>query len=244
MAKPIQKRTNARKPAPTAQDQSDQGTSPDDATAANGIEEAVDEPEPSAPAADEQSAPDTDEDGEELFDEVFGEQPEPEEAAAEPVAELVAQAPAPEPEPVVVDIEQEVAPPAPSAGPEKVRLGHVDGVLHRIPLEVVQAILGNAALDRVDLLRSGGSTDDLQKRMRDTDGRCAPMIFTGDDPNTAPVLFSGIETLAAAMELGHSEVSVVTIASKDAGAIQSWLGRSEVKTAKREDDVLQRVQVR
>lgn len=219
-------------------DQVAQGTSPDEATAANGIGEAQGEPGAQPPAADERAQPNADEDGEDAFDEVFGDKAEDDSEAPANEDEAPASEPAVDAEPVAPN----AAPSAPSAGPEKIRLGHVDGVLHRVPLEVVQSILGQPALERVELLRSGGSTDGLQKRMRATDGRCAPMIFTSDDPEKPPVLFSGLETLAAAIALGQREVSVVTIATHDAEAIQSWLSRPEIKDAKHEDDVLQRVQ--
>lgn len=216
-----------------------QGTPPDEATAADGIGEAQIGGGSPIPPAVEQAATDDAEDGDELFDTLFGDETTDAERTNALEAAVQASIPVPEPETHPDDL-----PLAPSADPVKVRLGHVDGVLHRIPIEVVQAILGQPALERVEFLRGSGSIDGLQKRMRVTDGRCAPMIFTSDDETKPPVLLANLDSLAAAINLGQRELSVVTVSDRDAGTIQSWLTQRHGNTAEHEHDFLERVQIR
>lgn len=185
---------------------------------------------PAQPEVEEAPEPDDEEDGEELFDEVFGDGQgtiveEEEEAPAEPTVETAQ----PDPEPADS-----------SGGPQEVRMGQVAGLLHRVPTETVEAILGEPALERVVHLRSSDTIHSLQSRMRVTDGRCAPMIFT-DGFDQAPVLFSGIESYAAAKNLGLSHISVVIIDPKDAGAVQSWITQQQAKPLNPDDDLVHQV---
>ncbi len=195
-------------------------TSPDEPIAGAGPEEVREEP--ALLEVLEEQVADTEPDGEQLFDEVFGkdEEPEPEPSAPEPE---------PAPEPAVS-----------SDGPERVRMGQVEGLLIRVPIESVGAILGEPALERVELLRGSESVHDLQKRMRATDGRCAPMIFT-ETPGDPPILFSGIDSYAAALNCGLRNLSVITISPTDAGAAQSWVAQQQAKPANVDDDLLHRV---
>jgi hypothetical protein len=194
-----------------------QGTSPE-ADAAEGTGEALGGQEQEAPAPVEQPA--AGEDGEQLFDELFGDEHEAEALAPEPEAEPV----------------------APSADPERVTIGQTEGLQYRLPVEVVRAILGEGAEERVDVLRTSTSIAALQKRMRASDGRCTPMIFTSDHPDTVPALFAGLEIMAAALNLGLSHVSVITIRTEDAGAVQSHVAHMLItKPKESEDDLIWRV---
>lgn len=206
--------------APVAQaDQADeavQGTSPSEPIAGEGPEEAQDGP--AQPGVLEGQATDADLDGDELFDEVFGKDEEQEQVA-----------PAPQPEPAVS-----------SDGPKRIRLGQVEGLLGRVAIEAVQSILGEPALERVELLRGSESIHDLQRRMRLSDGRCAPMIFT-ETAGEVPILFSGIDSYAAALNCGLRELSVITISPTDASAAQSWVSQQQAKPASADDDLLHQV---
>lgn len=126
--------------------------------------------------------------------------------------------------PVAPEIVQEVetAPVAPSAPPTRVRLGRVYGTLHRVPLEAVQALTAECG-SRIVSLQGSPAIANLQKRMRATEGRCAPIVFTLAEGDTEPKLFSGLESVAAAMNLGLELVFVVVIDAGDAGAAQSFL---------------------
>ncbi|HEV2080415.1 MAG TPA: hypothetical protein VGR19_11045 [Allosphingosinicella sp.] len=199
-----------------------QETSSTEATAAVEHEEVQEGP--AQPEADLPAAPDTEEDGEQLFSDVFGD-------GSMVVQEEVYQAPPPATEP---------PPAASSVGPERVRLGTAEGELHRVSIEVVQAILGEEALERVGHLLGSASVHDLQKRMRATDGRCTPMIFTNNGPEKAPTLFSGLESFAAAKNIGLAEVSVITIEPTDVGAVQGWLSQ-QIQTTTDDDDLIHRV---
>jgi hypothetical protein len=181
-------------------------------TAAEGTEEALGGQEQEAPAPVEQPAAEDEEDGEQLFDELFGDEHEREALAPEPEA--------PAGEPI-----------APSADPERVTIGQTEGLQYRLPVEVVRAILGEGAEERVDVLRTSTSIAALQKRMRASDGRCTPMIFTSDHPDTVPALFAGLEIMAAALNLGLSHVSVITIRTEDAGAVQSHVAHMLIHQA-------------
>lgn len=197
-----------------------QETLPDEALAADGIEEVQEEP--AVLEVLEEQVSDAEPDGEQLFDDVFGEE-------SETVNDTPVLQPAPPPEPAVS-----------SDGPEKVRLGQVEGLLSRVPVETVQAILGEPALERLGHLRSSESIHDLQRRMRVTDGRCAPMIFT-DNGEQAPILFSGIDSFAAAINLGLRNISVITISPTDASAAQSWVTQQQAKRSDPDDDMIHRV---
>lgn len=129
--------------------------------------------------------------------------------------------------------------PAPSASPTRVRLGRIEGALHRVPLEVVQ-MLAAESRSRIETLLSSPSIADLQKRMRVSEGRCAPIFFTMGEDDERPFLFAGVEAIAAAINLGLTTVSVVTIAVGDAGAAQQHLATwANGRPASTQEDVLE-----
>ena len=102
----------------------------------------------------------------------------------------------------------------------------------------------NVHQERVELLRSDRSVRDLQDRMRASDGRCAPVLFTynPEDKTIPPSLFSGIESIAAAINLDMTEVSVLLVANADASNAQGYVNAMQrQKPANSEDDFLQRV---
>lgn len=224
----------------------DQGTAPE-ARAADGPAEAPVEqaetpaddkpaaaPDGAEPKAEEGAPAPTAEEGEELFDELFGGGeggPVPEDQAA-PAAD--AEAPLPDP----------ADQPAPSVTSTRIMLGLVEGQLYRVPIDVVQSLLGSEAHDRINVLRSNPTSIlALQDRMRATDGRCAPVFFTApDDATVAPTIFSGIESVAAGLELGLRHLAVITVDPEDAGALQSYLVHSRSGApAETEDDLVRRV---
>ncbi len=200
-----------------------------------------------------------------------GDEPVAEEAAAKGDAEADAQgASAPEelaaPPPGDQEDEEELTggdvlpsdppsePPAPPTEPEdatdetsgtskRVRMGPVEGRLYRVPIDVVQELLGRELQERVVTLRSSPAIQDLQGRMRATDGHCAPVVMTAEG-DQAPVHFHGVDSVAAALNVGLTHVDVVTIDPGDAGAAQSWLAQKASQAANSknsEDDLVQRV---
>jgi hypothetical protein len=127
----------------------------------------------------------------------------------------------------------------------KVTLGSVECTLRRMPLAMVQKALIKIHQDRVELMRTDRSIRDLQDRMRASDGRCAPVVFTYDpeDKTIPPSMFAGIDNIAAAINVGLEEVSVLLVANADAAAVQSYLiVKGREKPASAEEDFLQRVQ--
>jgi hypothetical protein len=106
--------------------------------------------------------------------------------------------------------------------PKKVRMGPVKGDLHRMETRLAQMLTGSFGA-RIEALQGSPSVANLRSRVRETEGRCAPIIFTAAKGDRVPRLFAGLETLAAAIALGLTHVHVITIASGDAGALQSFL---------------------
>jgi hypothetical protein len=152
--------------------------------------------------------------------------------------------PAPEPEAASADQDEgngdEQADGAdPSGSPTRVRLGRVEGVLHRVPLEVVQMLVAESG-SRIETLQGSPTIADLQNRMRATEGRCAPIFFTMAEGEDRPMLFSGVEAIAAAINLALPVVSVITIKQGDAGAAQQHLvSRANGRPASSQDDLLE-----
>jgi hypothetical protein len=148
-----------------------------------------------------------------------------------------ASAAAPEPSP-------DASPAQPIAGPEPVFAGGVEGRLARVPVGLVQAIVGDELTKTAGGLRSAAVLD-LMTQMRATDARCAPVYFTHDgDPAKVPALFAGLDSLAAAMQLGLDELFVITIPSAEAPRLQSALileKRARTKPATDEDSLLLQV---
>ncbi len=96
----------------------------------------------------------------------------------------------------------------PEAEAESVSYNGVEGRLALVDVSTVQQLLGDSQ-GRVDLLRGSGETRRLHSRVRATDGRCAPIVLTQGDAGEFPVLFDGLSTLAASLNLGMERVAVV-----------------------------------
>lgn len=187
-------------------------------------EEAAKEPEaPKGPVSAEQPAP------------------PPEEITPEPAA--------PEPQapqqPVGADTSEgsvQAAERSSSGAPTRVRLGRVEGALHRVPLEVVQMLVAESG-SRIATLQSSPSIADLQNRMRVSEGRCAPIFFTMAEGDERPYLLAGIEAVAAAINLDLATLSVVTIDAGDAGAAQQHLAtKANGRPASSQEDVLELIE--
>lgn len=110
-----------------------------------------------------------------------------------------------------------------STVPATVRLGAVEGLVRRMSVGDVQASLPKWA-DRIGMLRGSASVLDLQKRMRATEGRCAPITI--DDTGE---LLAGVEAIACALELDLAELTVISVSGGDVGAAQTFLA-SKVPT--------------
>ena len=108
---------------------------------------------------------------------------------------------------------------APSDAPVKVRLGQVEGLLHRIPISDVQAQFPNF-VDRIAALQGSPSIANLQQRMLATEGRCAPIIVTINREAKVLAPLAGIESVAAALNIGLSHVFVIMIDAGDADTAQ------------------------
>jgi hypothetical protein len=103
------------------------------------------------------------------------------------------------------------------------RVGDVQGVLRMVPVDAVMDFLGGDA-GRVALLQGSDEARRLSRRVRATDGRCAPIFFTKVDINDRdepPALYDGLYTLACARNLGLERVAVVMLPSGKVGAIQA-----------------------
>lgn len=103
------------------------------------------------------------------------------------------------------------------------RVGSVVGVLRMVAVDLVMDMLGGDA-GRVALLQGSDEARRLSRRVRATDGRCAPIFFTKvdiSDKNEEPALFDGLYTLACAMNLGLERIAVVLLPSGEVGAIQA-----------------------
>lgn len=108
---------------------------------------------------------------------------------------------------------------APSDAPIRVRLGQVEGLLHRVPIGDVQAQFPNFA-DRIETLQGSPSIANLQQRMLATEGRCAPIVITANHEERIVAPLAGIESVAAALNIGLSHVFVVMIDAEDADQAQ------------------------
>jgi hypothetical protein len=123
---------------------------------------------------------------------------------------------------------------------ETVDLGGAEGRLTLVPVDLVLSLLDDGFKDRIERQRTLPSTLELHERVRATEGRCAPIIFTQEDPGDEPSFFDGAATLAAAINLSLERVAVVIIDAGDAGAVQSHQVRMlhAAKPAPSEDDEL------
>lgn len=107
---------------------------------------------------------------------------------------------------------------------ERVDIGGARGLLRRIPIDVVQQLLGAQMAERVEAERSTPATAALEKRARLTDGRGTPLIFTAaESENTVPALVHGYSELAAAINLGREDVFVILVPAGAVGAVSTHL---------------------
>lgn len=117
-----------------------------------------------------------------------------------------------------------------------VTLGLAVGERERVPVDLVLSLLCREHMDRVEELR-GRTSPELQERMRETDGRCAPVYFTAETPDGPFHLFSGIEEIATMLDIGATHLIVVTVPTEQAPALQSYLvGRRREEAAKLSDE--------
>jgi hypothetical protein len=142
-----------------------------------------------------------------------GVQPEQQQAVDEAPTGAVPEPPA-DPAPAAVR--------EPSDFPKRVRLGQVEGLLYRVPLQAVQLLLSGSA-DRIEVGRSSPSIAQLQERMRVTEGQCAPVVMSQKSPEDLPLLLAGVESVSCALNLGLTEVYVLTIPEEEAGQAQRHL---------------------
>jgi hypothetical protein len=159
------------------------------------------------------------------------------EAVEEEIVDLAVAA-----DPAAAAVEEVSAEPtASSASPNLVRLGHVEGVLHRVAVEVVQLILEEFQ-GRIDALRASAGVLALHQRVRETEGRCAPIVCTIEANSARPHLFAGLDHFAAALNVELTHVYVITVRADDAGAVQSYLvHRSKAAPVETEDDLVRQV---
>lgn len=171
---------------------------------------AVETAPPSAPASATEPAPGASEEP------AVAEDIAPVEDAAEDVAE---EAPVAE---QVAAVDPDPEPQHSPAASNGIRLGHVEGVLHRVPVSAVQSILADSQ-DRIEVLKTSAQVLALHSRVRATEGRCAPIIFSMEEGAERPHILAGLEAFAAALNVELSHVYVITVAAEDAGGVQSFL---------------------
>lgn len=193
------------------------------------------QPEPQAPQTPAEPVQPAAAEGEALFDPPAPPAPvepapstessEPE--SKEPVSpEPAAPEPAPEPQAPEPDdaepAEPDQAEQEPSDFPIGVRLGQVEGLLHRVPIETVQRMFAGYG-DRIEAGQSSPSIAKLQERMRASEGRCTPVVAAVHEDREVMEALAGVEAISAALSLGINHVFVITVASDDARVVQRHL---------------------
>lgn len=133
----------------------------------------------------------------------------------------------------------------PTAEAELVKLGPVTGRIEKTAIGIVHGILGAEMRERIGVLQWHASVKSVEERLRASDGRATPVIFAaGRAENEPPSLISGVEAVAAALNLGVEHVFVIIVAAEDVGAVQSYLvetARAKDPTEESEDDLYVRV---
>lgn len=156
----------------------------------------------------------------------------PEVTATEGTTEAAAQEPLPAP----VEPERASATDEPSAEAETVQLGSVTGRIQKVAVGIVQRLLGLELRKRVGVLQGQPSIESVRERMRATDGRATPVIFAaGSAENEPPTLISGVEAVAAALDLGIKQIFVILIPGGEVGAAQSHIVAMAQKPQQPED---------
>lgn len=130
----------------------------------------------------------------------------------------------------------------PATGDGTFSIGGIEAPLRLVPVSMVFDVLG-ASQGRVHALQQQAETRRLCRRVRATDGRCAPIFFTQAIGEDAIHLFSGIRTLAAAMNLGMEAVAVVILPADKAQSVQgaiTALHRAALSPTGDEEEMLYR----
>lgn len=158
--------------------------------------------------------------------------PAPEVTATEGTTEAAA----PEPATAPAEPRRASAADEPSAEAEIVRIGPVEGRIQRVSVGIVQGLLGSELRKRVEVLQRQPSIEPVRERMRATDGRATPVYFAaGSAENDPPTLISGVEAVAAALDLGVDHIFVILIPRGDVGAAQSHIVAMAQKPQQPED---------
>lgn len=128
---------------------------------------------------------------------------------------------------------------------DKVVLGGVECAAENAPIDTVTDLLSPEGLARVEALRGLPSTGVLSARVRETDGRCAPVAISLDAEGV-PSLFDGYDVIAAAKDAGMERVFVIAVPAGGEAAVASQLAAMRHKLTEKpnsleEDDLIFRV---
>lgn len=121
---------------------------------------------------------------------------------------------------------------------KRMMFGDVEGRSRMVPVNVVMDLLAEQA-GRVALLQGSNEARRLSRRVRATDGRCAPIFLTKndvDDKDEVPALFDGLHTLAAAINLDMPKVCVVILPSGRVREVQGMIVAMMRASLSNEDD--------
>ena len=108
---------------------------------------------------------------------------------------------------------------------EEFTFGAVKALRALLPVNAVLDLLA-AQAGRVAMLQSSDEARRLARRVRATDGRCAPVFLTKDDlqdPDEEPKLFDGLYTLACAVNVDMAKICVVMLPSREASKAQGLI---------------------
>ena len=111
------------------------------------------------------------------------------------------------------------------AKPREIVFGDVKGTMAMLPVDTVYDFL-HVHAGRVAALQGGAEARRLARRVRATDGRCAPVFLTKNDvsdDDEVPALFDGLNTLACAINLDMKQIAVVILPSRDAQRAQGTI---------------------
>lgn len=103
--------------------------------------------------------------------------------------------------------------------PQRVEFGGVEGTLLLMLVADVHVLLADWQ-GRLDPLLESEEVRRMRKRVRATDGRCAPIFFTNTPDSDDLSLVDGLRTMACALTLGLERVAVVILPSDRVGDAQ------------------------
>jgi hypothetical protein len=110
-----------------------------------------------------------------------------------------------------------------------------------VDVDYVEELLGDFQ-GRLPEFRGDRCNPQLRKRVRATDGRCAPIFFVEADDG--PAFFAGLETLGAALDLGMKRVPVVILSPTEAqelqGSIAAAINAACAKPDSEDDEMIWR----